>query len=160
MSGNPKSFQRRRPKQARSLATFDSILEAAEQVLEREGPEGLNTNRIAERAGVSVGTLYQYFPDKAAILLAAARRSLAVGDVEVVAGRRALMAALVRMLEDLLGGGAAARAGRKPSRGAMRPLRPARNGEPLERRLLAWLAPVSLRPIPVVAHRRDPRRWR
>ena len=65
---------RRRPKQERSLATRDLIFEAATQILEREGEGAFNTNRLAERAGVSVGTIYQYFPNKAAILIAMARR--------------------------------------------------------------------------------------
>ena len=64
---------RRRPKQRRSLATRDLIFEAAAQILEREGEGAFNTNRLAERAGVSVGTIYQYFPNKAAILIAMSR---------------------------------------------------------------------------------------
>jgi AcrR family transcriptional regulator len=52
-------------------------LEAASQILERGGAAGFNTNAVAERAGVSIGTLYQYFPDKTAILLAAAQREAA-----------------------------------------------------------------------------------
>lgn len=44
------------------------ILEAAARVLEEDGPAGFNTNRVAERAGVSVGSLYQYYPNKAALL--------------------------------------------------------------------------------------------
>ena len=72
----PKPNQRRSPRQARSRATWNAIVEASAQILEREGPEGLTTNDVAERAGVSIGTLYQYFPDKQAILIAAARREL------------------------------------------------------------------------------------
>jgi len=73
MSGSKSpADQRRSPRQSRSRATWEAIVEAAVQILERRGPEGLNTNRIAERAGVSVGSVYQYFPDKHAIL--AARR--------------------------------------------------------------------------------------
>lgn len=156
MTDNPKAFQRRRPKQARSQATYDSIIEAAEQMLERDGADGLNTNRIAERAGVSIGTLYQYFPDKAAILLATAQRSLARPDAGFIARQKALMAALVRTLEDLLGGGVAARAGRRRASGPVPPLRPMRNSEPLEQRLLNWLIPIGLTPIPVVARRGVP----
>lgn len=146
MTNNSKAFQRRRPKQARSRATYDSILEAAEQVLQREGE--LNTNRVAERAGVSIGTLYQYFPDKAAILLATAQRSLARPDVGFLAQQKVLMTALVRTLEDLLGGGAAARTGRR-RQGPAPPLRPMRNSDPLEQRLLNWLIPIGLTPIPI-----------
>jgi len=54
----------RRPSQARSRGTVAAILEATSQVLRREGLEGCTTTKIAERAGVSVGTLYQYFPNK------------------------------------------------------------------------------------------------
>lgn len=64
------SVARRRPKQARSRVTRDAIFEAATQILERQGERAFNTNRIAERAGVSVGTIYQYFPNKEAILVA------------------------------------------------------------------------------------------
>ena len=59
---------RRKPNQLRSRATVDAISEACLQVLVREGPRRLTTNRIAERAGVSVGTLYQYFTDKEDVL--------------------------------------------------------------------------------------------
>jgi AcrR family transcriptional regulator len=58
---------RKRPLQARSRETYAAILEATARILETEGLEAANTNAIAERAGVSVGSLYQYFPDKAAI---------------------------------------------------------------------------------------------
>ncbi len=50
------------------------MLEAAAQVLERNGLQGFNTNAVAERAGVSVGSLYQYFPGKDALTLALMRR--------------------------------------------------------------------------------------
>lgn len=66
--------KRRNPKQARSKATVDAILEAAFQVLEAHGLSNLTTSRIADRAGVSIGTLYQYFDDKDSILTALAKR--------------------------------------------------------------------------------------
>lgn len=62
------------PRQGRSRAVVDAILEAAAQLLEQEGEAGFNTNVVAERAGVSIGSLYRYFADKEAILLALARR--------------------------------------------------------------------------------------
>lgn len=68
---------RRTPRQPRSEATVGAILEAAFQLLEAGGGEALTTNHIAERAGVSVGTLYQYFRGKRAILAALAQRRAA-----------------------------------------------------------------------------------
>lgn len=59
---------RKRPKQARSTELVATILQAAAQVLAREGAQRFTTARVAEKAGVSVGSLYQYFPNKAAIL--------------------------------------------------------------------------------------------
>ena len=63
--------------QARARATMDTIFEATARIIERDGIAALNTNRIAERAGISIGTLYEYFPNKDAILIAMARRRLA-----------------------------------------------------------------------------------
>jgi AcrR family transcriptional regulator len=68
---------RKLPKQARSEATVEAVLEAAAQVFECLGYAAGTTNRIAERAGVSIGSLYQYFPNKDAILVALVRRHLA-----------------------------------------------------------------------------------
>lgn len=65
---------RKRPVQARSAATVDAILDAAARILGSEGLAGLNTNAVARVAGVSVGTLYQYFPGKEAILSELLRR--------------------------------------------------------------------------------------
>jgi AcrR family transcriptional regulator len=61
---------RKVPAQARSQETVTVILEASAHILESEGLRGFNTNAIAERAGVSVGSLYQYFSNKDAIVLA------------------------------------------------------------------------------------------
>jgi AcrR family transcriptional regulator len=70
MTGRPKAriSLRKRPKQARSSELVAAILQAAIQVLAKEGAQRFTTARVAERAGVSVGSLYQYFPNKAAIL--------------------------------------------------------------------------------------------
>lgn len=68
---------RKSPVQARSAASVDAILEATIQVLLQVGKERLTTTRVAYRAGVSVGTLYQYFPNKSALLQAALKRHLA-----------------------------------------------------------------------------------
>jgi AcrR family transcriptional regulator len=67
---------RKSPVQARSAASVDAILEATIQVLLSVGKERLTTTRVALRAGVSVGTLYQYFPNKSALLQAALKRHL------------------------------------------------------------------------------------
>jgi AcrR family transcriptional regulator len=68
---------RKSPVQARSAASVDAILDATIQVLLHIGKERLTTTRVALRAGVSVGTLYQYFPNKSALLQAVLRRHLA-----------------------------------------------------------------------------------
>jgi AcrR family transcriptional regulator len=65
---------RKKPRQPRSAETVASILEAAAQVLEAAGFEGFNTNAVARRAGVSIGSLYQYFPNKKALTIALIRR--------------------------------------------------------------------------------------
>jgi len=70
------SEPRKSPVQARSTASVDAILKATVQVLLRVGKEKLTTTRVAERAGVSVGTLYQYFPNKSALLRASLRRHM------------------------------------------------------------------------------------
>jgi AcrR family transcriptional regulator len=59
---------RKRPRQARAQATVNAILEAMVQILDREGLEAATTTRIAEVAGVSIGSLYQYFSHRDAIL--------------------------------------------------------------------------------------------
>ena len=64
----PRLSSRKRPRQARSTALVAAVLDAAVQVLEKEGAGRFTMARVAERAGVSVGSLYQYFPNKAAIL--------------------------------------------------------------------------------------------
>jgi AcrR family transcriptional regulator len=65
---------RKTPVQERSQATVDAILQAAADILSREGAARLTTNRIAERAGVNIASLYQYFPGKDAIVAELRRR--------------------------------------------------------------------------------------
>ena len=67
---------RKTPVQARSAVTVEAILDAAIQVLVAHGKERLTTTLVAARAGVSVGTLYQYFPNKSALLQACLRRHM------------------------------------------------------------------------------------
>ncbi len=64
----PQIASRKAPKQARSSELVAAVLQAAVQVLAAEGAQRFTTSRVAEKAGVSVGSLYQYFPNKAAIL--------------------------------------------------------------------------------------------
>jgi AcrR family transcriptional regulator len=59
---------RKMPKQARSLATWEAIVEAAARILETRGHGGFSTNAVADLAGVSIGSLYQYFPEKDALI--------------------------------------------------------------------------------------------
>ncbi len=61
---------RKLPKQERSRITVEAILEATTHILVEEGYDKANTNRIAERAGISLGSLYQYFPNKEALMTA------------------------------------------------------------------------------------------
>ena len=74
---------RKSPVQARSMASVEAILDATIQVLLSVGKDRLTTTRVAQRAGVSVGTLYQYFPNKSALLKAVLERHLD-GVVEAV----------------------------------------------------------------------------
>ena len=67
---------RKTPQQARSATTVEAIFEATIQVLLTDGPTRLTTTRVAERAGVSVGSLYQYFPNKQALFYALNERYL------------------------------------------------------------------------------------
>jgi AcrR family transcriptional regulator len=76
---------RRVPTQARSRARLQRLLDAAEQLVAADGAEALTTTRVAEAADVSVGSLYQYLPDKGAIVQALARRYLA--DFEALMGK-------------------------------------------------------------------------
>ncbi|WP_329127906.1 TetR/AcrR family transcriptional regulator [Streptomyces sp. NBC_01465] len=67
---------RRQPQQARSRARVEAILAAADRILSQEGYEALTMRRIAEQAGAPVGSIYQFYPDKSAVVDALGRRYL------------------------------------------------------------------------------------
>jgi AcrR family transcriptional regulator len=95
---------RKRPVQARSQRTVDVVLEAAARVFARRGYAGATTNHIAERAGVSIGSLYEYFPSKDAILVALLEAHIRDGEAVLVraaseiAGKNLGLVATVRHL--------------------------------------------------------------
>ena len=70
MSARRRTLPRKAPKQERAKFTVDAILDATARILVERGYPGATTNRIAETAGVSIGSLYQYFPSKEAIVAA------------------------------------------------------------------------------------------
>lgn len=81
---------RKQPVQPRALATVEAILSAAAGILEKDGPTRLTTNAVAAQAGVSIGSLYQYFPNKQALTAALIERSSGSLEKSVVqAGRDA-----------------------------------------------------------------------
>ncbi|CAG9274163.1 TetR family transcriptional regulator [Paraburkholderia unamae] len=90
---------RKQPVQRRSAATVEAILEAAARILESAGLGGYTTNAIAARAGVSVGSLYQYFPNRDALTAALIERESAplLAEVEAAAAASSCEAGL-RML--------------------------------------------------------------
>jgi AcrR family transcriptional regulator len=104
--------KRRIPHQARAAETVAAILEGATQVLEAGGAAGFTTNAVAERAGVSIGTLYQYFGDKNAVLRALAEREMgatlaAVAEAlrgEAEGGVEGKVRAMVRAMVNAFGG--------------------------------------------------------
>ena len=87
MRVEPDTSPRRQPRQERADRTVQALLDATAVVLVRDGYDGASTNRIAREAGLSIGTLYQYFPNKEAVVLALARRN---GEQEVADVRTTL----------------------------------------------------------------------
>ncbi|WP_431699685.1 TetR/AcrR family transcriptional regulator [Pseudomonas sp. BR20] len=96
---------RKIPAQARSRATVEAIIQAATYILTKVGWEGLTTNAIAERAGVNIGSLYQFFPNKEAVIAelqrrhAAATRTDLLNALEVLPGQPSLREALTMIVE-------------------------------------------------------------
>jgi AcrR family transcriptional regulator len=77
---------RKKPQQRRSRVTIDTIFEATIQVLLANGLDRITTVQIADRAGVSIGSLYQYFPNKSALLAAVVKRHVGeVADATIIA---------------------------------------------------------------------------
>ena len=100
---------RKHPRQPRSIATVDAIVEAAARVFSERGYAGGSTNRIAQTAGVSIGSLYEYFPNKGSILVAVAERHLGrmMADVDrlleaALAERESLECLLRRFVDAML----------------------------------------------------------
>lgn len=74
MARKPLTKPRKHASQGRSRATVDALIEATARILVKDGFDKTSTNRIAEKAGVSVGSLYQYFPSKEALVAAVVER--------------------------------------------------------------------------------------
>lgn len=104
MTAKPKKIMRKSPTQARARVTVDAILQAGARILTREGYDALTTNRIAEAAGISIGSFYQYFADKESVIAALSKRHLddleaTFDQAEVLVGATSL-ADIVRALID------------------------------------------------------------
>ncbi len=100
MAKEKQNNTRRRPVQKRAQITVEAMLDAAIKLLKRAGSTSLTTNRIAETAGVSIGSVYQYFPDKQAIYRALHDRHIAQVDSVM---RRRLLECADATLEELIG---------------------------------------------------------
>lgn len=99
---DPAAAMRKAPRQARSRATVDVIVTAGARVLDTHGWAGFTTNEVAEVAGVSIGSVYQYFPNKLALVDAIRRRHF--DDVLAVLQRaHDRQAGLRRFVEGLIG---------------------------------------------------------
>ena len=97
--------QRRKPKQKRAQQTVEVVLQGTVRVLGREGVDAVTTNRIAEAAGVSIGSLYQYFPDKHSIFKALhARHAQRIRQVIAVTLDRHATSTLETLLLALMDG--------------------------------------------------------
>lgn len=101
-----KTTPRKRPRQARSKATVEAILEATAGVLVKLGYEKATTNRIADAAGVSVGSLYQYFPNKQALVAALidrhAEAMMAVMAAKLASGAKVSLPEAARDIVDAM----------------------------------------------------------
>ncbi len=91
---------RKSPQQARSAATIEAIRQATIQVLLADGVGRLTTTRVAERAGVSVGTMYQYYPHKQALLFGIVETQLRLIEEAMCAASERLMGADLQTLAE------------------------------------------------------------
>ncbi|EOU9535781.1 TetR/AcrR family transcriptional regulator [Cronobacter dublinensis] len=96
----PAAAPRKLPRQARSRALVEAIIEATARIFERAGPAACTTNAVAERAGVSIGSLYQYFPNRRALTaaLVARERGQLVAAFSAAATRPAAQERLSAMI--------------------------------------------------------------
>ena len=92
-------IKRKNPTQARAQQTVGTILDAAAQILQTEGEAHFNTNRVAEKAGFSIGTLYQYFPNKNSIIEAIAERERIAIETSI---QKALLESWPHTIEEFL----------------------------------------------------------
>lgn len=97
----PAAAPRKLPRQARSRALVEAIIEATARIFERAGPAACTTNAVAERAGVSIGSLYQYFPNRRALTaaLVARERGQLVAAFSAAATRPAAQERLSAMID-------------------------------------------------------------
>ncbi|PKE28058.1 TetR family transcriptional regulator [Rahnella sp. AA] len=93
---------RKQPRQKRALVTVNAIFEATIQVLVSDGPRRLTTTRVADRAGVSVGSMYQYFPHKQALFYALNERYLVRLAEKIEAACEAQHGAAIEKMVDSL----------------------------------------------------------
>ena len=116
---------RKTPRQARSVVTVDAVFEATLQVLLNDGPRRLTTTRVAERAGVSVGTIYQYYPNKESLLYAVLQRHLDhVAQAVEAASRQQRGQPLDAMIEALVAAFVEAKTARMDESRALYAMRP------------------------------------
>lgn len=93
---------RKRPKQSRSASLVAAIQQACQQILEQEGAEKLTTQRIADVAGVTIGSLYQYFPNKEAVVADVFESEMARDAEETIIATRDLKALRQGSLEEIV----------------------------------------------------------
>lgn len=92
---------RKEPRQARSRATVEAVVEAGARILSEQGWAGFTTNKVADAAGVSIGSLYQYFPDKLSLVDAIRRRHID-DSLDAVRGALAETQSVAEFVETLV----------------------------------------------------------